>query len=216
MTSVVLFDLDDTLLNTLPSRMRALAHAYQTCLGESVDALALWRSHRGGTLELMGERLLGGDGQRFVDTYREFYYANDRTAAPFEGVTWLLEALAGQGVQMGVVTSKIIYGAVDELEAARLLRFFGCVIGFDDTERHKPDPDPLFEALDRLCVDDVTTVAFVGDSPADILAARNAGVRSVAALWGTLDEELLLDAMPDLTATLPAEVHSCLYEGATP
>ena len=57
--SALLWDLDDTLLITLPGRMKALAHAHEVCLGSRTDPEALWRSHRGGSLEAMGKRLLG-------------------------------------------------------------------------------------------------------------------------------------------------------------
>jgi pyrophosphatase PpaX len=206
----ILWDLDDTLLATLPGRMTALAHAYEACLGTSVDALALWRSHRGGTLEDLGRRLLGDDYQRFTRAYRDFYYANDRPCNPYEGIEPLLARYLARGVPMGVVTSKIAWGATDELSRAGLLQYFEVVVGFDDCDRHKPDPQPLHMAMERLCVDDSCGVAFVGDSPADMFAARNAGCRSVAALWGTLDAELLLDAAPDHVASSPADVANFL------
>ena len=209
----VLWDLDDTLLNTLPGRMRALAHAYEVCVGGSVDPEALWRSHRGGSLEDMGRRLLGeSDYMRFVNTYRDFYYRLDRQIEPFQGVVAVLESFEAAEIPMAVVTSKIAYGAVDELTSTGLLRFFHSVVGVDDTDAHKPDPAPVYEALDRLLLEPGEQVIFVGDSPADIWAARNAGVRSVAALWGTLDSELLLDALPDHTAKTPGDVLALFAE----
>lgn len=202
----LLWDMDDTLLNTLPARMRALAHAYEVCLGESVDPLALWRSHRGGTLEALGARLMGEAGPKFVKAYRDFYYKLDRRAVPFEGTEEVLRSCHRAGIPMAVVTSKISYGAIDELEDAGLLQYFAAVVGYDDTEHHKPDPQPIYTAMERLLVDDPEDVAFVGDSPADMFAARNAGCTSIAALWGALDEELTLDASPNHTARTPYDV----------
>jgi pyrophosphatase PpaX len=210
MTAALLWDLDDTLLNTLPARMRALSHAYETCLGCKTDPLALWRSHRGGTLEGLGEKLLGDGWRRFVAVYRDRYYADAHRGIPFDGVEAVLLRCAEAGLPMAVVTSKIAWGATDELAQAGLLRYFAAIVGFDDTDNHKPDPEPVYEAMDRLLVDQSERVVFVGDSPADIFAARNAGCLSVAALWGTLDEELLLDAAPAHIARLPGEVLSIL------
>lgn len=202
----ILWDMDDTLLNTLPSRMLALAHAYETCVGGTTDPLELWRSHSGGTLEAMGERLLGGDGAQFVGAYRDFYYANHRHIDPFPGIETVLERYLQAGVPMAVVTSKIGYGAVDELERSGLLQYFQAVVGFDDTDLHKPDPEPIFAAMDRIMVTETSGVVFVGDSPADVLAAKNAGARSVAALWGSLDSAALLAASPDGVAQAPVDV----------
>ena len=155
----------------------------------------------------MGKRLLGErDYMRFVNTYRDYYYSLDRQIEPFAGVVPVLEALRHAEVPMAVVTAKISHGAVEELTSTGLLQYFQAVVGADDTDDHKPDPAPVYEALDRLLIEPSQAVVLVGDSPADIWAARNAGVRSIASLWGTLDSELLLDAMPDHTARTPGDV----------
>lgn len=202
----ILWDLDDTLLDTLAARMDALAHAYEECLGCRTDPIALWRSHRGGTLEDLGRRLVGDEYTRFASVYRERYYSAAHQLAPFSGIEEVLAALQRTEIPMCVVTSKIAWGATEELGQAGILQYFQAVVGFDDTDLHKPDPEPIFEALDRLCLASEQDVLFVGDSPADIWAARNAGIQSAAALWATLDEELLLDAMPDHHARRPQDV----------
>ncbi len=208
----MLWDLDDTLLNTLAVRMRALAHAYEVNLGCKTDPEALWRSHRGGTLEDLGRRLVGDRFQVFADTYRDYYYTHEHNVRPFEGISLVLETVREARIPMAVVTSKIAWGATDELAKAGILQHFQAVVGYDDTELHKPDPEPVFEALDRLCLASEQDVLFVGDSPADIWAARNAGIKSVAALWGTIDAELLLDSMPDYRAERPLGVLDVLRE----
>ncbi|MEP7215766.1 MAG: HAD family hydrolase [Anaerolineaceae bacterium] len=208
----VLWDLDDTLLNTLPGRMNALAHAYETVVGGKTDPIALWVSHRGGTLEDLGRRLVGNDYQRFATVYRDRYYTLDRTMSPFEGIEPVLEAFLEVEIPMAVVTSKDAWGATEELSRAGLLRYFRAVVGFDDTDLHKPDPEPIFTAMDRICIDDADDILFIGDSPADVWAARNAGCLSVAALWGTLDAELLLDAKPDHTVKSPTEIFAIVQE----
>jgi pyrophosphatase PpaX len=206
MKAAVLWDLDDTLLETLPDRMTALDHAYFSCLGERADPLALWRSHRGGTLEALGRRLLGDDYGRFVNAYREHYYSLRRHCRPFMGIEHVLETLTEAGLPMAVVTAKISWGAIDELTRGGILQHFQAVIGVDDTDAHKPDPEPIFAALDRMLIDSADDVLFVGDSPADIFAARNAGCASAAALWGTIDEELLRDAAPNHFVHRPIEL----------
>lgn len=215
--TAVLWDLDDTLLNTLPGRMTALAHAYATVVGGKTDPMALWVSHRGGTLEDLGRRLVGDDYQRFAAVYRDRYYTLERNISAFEGIEPVLKAFLEGEIPMAVVTSKVAWGATDELSRAGLLRYFQAVVGFDDTELHKPDPEPIFTAMERICVDDADGILFIGDSPADVWAARNAGCKSVAALWGTLDAELLLDAKPDHTVKSPAEILALLQQSlATP
>ena len=202
----LLWDLDDTLLNTLPARMHALGYAYEKCMGSRTDPVALWRSHRGGTLEDLGRRLMGNDYAKFAATYRDCYYGAQRSIRPYPGIEAVLEACLEVEVPMAVVTSKVAWGATEELLQADLLRYFQAVIGFDDTDLHKPDPDPIYMAMERLALADPAALILVGDSPADIWAARNAGCISVAAMWGTLDAELVMDAMPDFRIDTPEEI----------
>jgi HAD superfamily hydrolase (TIGR01509 family) len=202
----VLWDLDDTLLDTLSGRMNALAHAYEKFMGHPTDPKALWISHRGGTLEDLGRRLVGDDYLRFAHVYRERYFTLQRDIRPYDGIERVLQSFLAAGVPMAVVTSKVAWGATEELGRVGLLRYFQAVVGFDDTDLHKPDPEPVFAAMERMCIDDPAGVVFVGDSPADIWAARNAGCTSAAALWGTLDADLLMDATPDHVVRSPLEV----------
>ncbi len=210
--SAILWDLDDTLLDTLPARMESLAHAHRIVLGQPVDPVELWRSNRGATLEDLARRLVGDDYRRFARIYRDHYYGRSRSIRPFEGIEPVLRSLHAAGIPMAVVTSKVSYGATEELEAAGILRYFQAVVGFDDTERHKPDPEPVYAALDRLLADHPGRVALIGDSPADVWAARNAGIRSIAALWGSLDAAATLDALPDFTARSPGAVFELVVE----
>ncbi len=210
--SAILWDLDDTLLDTAAARMASLAHAHRVVLGRDADPVALWRSNRGATLEELARRLVGDDYLRFARIYRDHYYATARDIRPFEGIEAVLRSLHAAGITMAVVTSKVSHGAIDELAAAGLLPYIRAVVGFDDVDRHKPDPEPVYAALDRLLVDHPERVIFIGDSPADVWAARNAGVRSVAALWGTLDRDALLGAVPDFTATAPGDILQLVAE----
>lgn len=202
----VFWDLDDTVLDTLPGRVDALAGAYEECLGTRPDALALWREHSGRTLEDLGRELLGDDAPLFVERYRSRYYALDVALRPFPGVVETLDALRAEGLQLAVVTSKATWGATGELTRARLLDRFATVVGWHDSVRHKPEPEPLIVAMERLRIDDPGTVAYVGDAPSDVRAARAAGCRAIGATWGSLDARRMRAERPDLLAHRPADV----------
>lgn len=209
--TVLLWDLDDTLLNTLPARMAALAHAFHQCTGREANPLNLWRAHQGGTIESLGEKLLGDRAAEFVGLYRDRYYEDPTPAVPFDGIRETLEAFAEARTPMAVVTSKVSWGATEELERTGLLQYFRAVVGFDDTELHKPHPEPLFAAMDRMMLHDTRDVAYIGDSPADMYAARRAGCIAIAATWGTLDLGMLRAAGPDYEAPHPATVGAIIH-----
>ncbi len=90
------------------------------------------------------------------------------------GAREALEALAGQGVTMAVVTSTRQHSAERHLARAGLEGFFLHVQGGDISARPKPAPDPYLEAAARLGVDPRACVAFE-DSNTGVRAARSAG-----------------------------------------
>jgi pyrophosphatase PpaX len=64
------------------------------------------------------------------------------------------------------------------------------LIASDSTTKHKPDPEPVLVAMERLGARPEDTV-FVGDSPYDMMAAVAAGVRPVGVAWGAFEAEVL-------------------------
>jgi pyrophosphatase PpaX len=83
---------------------------------------------------------------------------------------------------------------------------FDVVVGYEDTERHKPAPDPVVAALEKLAAQP-DEAAYVGDSPFDVQAARAAGVFAVAVGWGGIHpDERLLEEEPDAFVREPAEL----------
>ncbi|HET6624335.1 MAG TPA: HAD-IA family hydrolase, partial [Gaiellaceae bacterium] len=87
-----------------------------------------------------------------------------------------------------------------------LAKEFEVVVGYEDTERHKPEPDPVLLALERLGAAPAEA-AYVGDSPFDIRAAKAAGVFAVAVAWGGIHaDERLLEEEPDAFVREPAEL----------
>jgi pyrophosphatase PpaX len=90
------------------------------------------------------------------------------------------------------------------------------VVGADDTTRHKPDPEPVRVALDRLGHPPEEAL-FVGDSPFDMAAGRAAGVLAVAACWGPFPRAELevagADHFLDSLAELPGLLDRLAGEG---
>lgn len=95
----------------------------------------------------------------------------------------MIVALREQGYSLGIVSSSA-RSLFTQLELGkRYLTMFDEVILADDTERHKPDPDPLLAYLDRVGAQAAETL-YVGDAPGDLACARAAGVDFAFAAWG--------------------------------
>ncbi len=107
---------------------------------------------------------------------------------------------------MGVVTSKRRELALRGLKLFNLDKFFEFVNGSEDSKKHKPDGDPLIVAMNKIGVTNKDEVLYVGDSPLDILCAKNAGVRSAAVAWTYSPRQDLEKVQPDLFIECPADL----------
>jgi pyrophosphatase PpaX len=114
----------------------------------------------------------------------------------YPGVFEMILELHEKSFQLGAVTSKKTLFARRGLEHFGLDPFFQVVVGEDEVQRHKPEPDPILFALVPLGVEPDEAL-MVGDAPFDILSAQAAQVRSAAVTWGAYPREQLLTYHPD-------------------
>ncbi|TML61827.1 MAG: HAD family hydrolase, partial [Actinobacteria bacterium] len=83
-------------------------------------------------------------------------------------------------------------------------------VGGDETARHKPDPEPLLLALERMGVR-ADEAAYVGDAPFDVQAAKAAGLFSIGVTWGGIHARGRLEAeVPDALVETPEELLAVL------
>jgi len=115
---------------------------------------------------------------------------------PFNGILNLLSYLRRKNFNLGIVTSLPSIYAIKEIKAANLGPF-RCLVCYHDTSLHKPYPQPIIKALEKLDSNPNHTI-YIGDQLADILAGKAANVKTGIVLWGVLSKnwDLLLKAKP--------------------
>lgn len=106
----------------------------------------------------------------------------------FEGVAASLTRLRSDGLRLGIVSTKFRRRIAAVLARERLLDRFDVIVGGEDVARHKPDPEGLRLAVERLGVAPGETL-YVGDSVTDAETARRAGVSFLAVLSGVTRRE---------------------------
>ena len=195
----VLFDLDGTLLDTIPHILASFRYATTTVLGSPLPDETLMRNV--GIPLATQMRLLDDDeatAKQLLDAYKEFNSAShDEMARLFPGTREALGELSARRMPLGVVTSKGTAMARRGLDLFELGDFFAVVVTSDDTSAHKPDPDPVLHAAALLGASPARCL-YVGDSPHDVEAGRAAGAITAAATWGVSDRECLVSAEPDI------------------
>ena len=140
-----------------------------------------------------------------LQAYTRYYTGHAHRIRPLPGVPEMLAELRRRGIRIGVVTSKRAATTEDTLQGAGLRPLVDAVTTADDVRDPKPAPDPILLALHRFRA--LPKDAWmVGDGPFDVEAGRAAGVRTIAALWGTREQDALLASRPDYAAETPDEV----------
>ena len=204
---VILFDLDGTLIDSGPIIMASMRHASVTVLGREPDEDAVRASIGGQGLVSQMQDLDPDRVDELIDVYRAHNEPLHATLETFDGIPELLHELCDRGHQLGIVTAKrrsTVRLAFDRFPF--LAELTDVLVGSDDTERHKPDPDPVLEALHRLGATPDEAV-YVGDSPFDIQAGNAAGAHTIAVGWGGIHpDERLLAAEPDALVQHPEEI----------
>lgn len=188
----VLFDLDGTLVDTAPDMgyaLNALLHEYGR---ESLEAAVIrpWVSH--GSRGLIG---LGFDeqpgGERFEEYKTRFLALYEHRVCVesrlFEGMDAVIDFLDERRSPWGIVTNKPHYLTMALLEALNLHARAACVVSGDTIAERKPHPAPLLHACRQLGRAPDTCI-YVGDAQRDIEAGTRAGMATLVALFGYIDE----------------------------
>ncbi|MBP6019099.1 MAG: phosphoglycolate phosphatase [Burkholderiaceae bacterium] len=188
----VLFDLDGTLVDTIPDIIQA-TNAMRVQLGLiTLDDATITAYVGRGTEELV-LRALAHDASsppskdlfyQGLTLFKQCYHeVNGQQSVLFDGVLDGLQAFARAGVGMAVVTNKQTAFTVPLLQQTGLADYFDAVVCGDTCAEKKPHPMPLLHACQLLGVVPEQAL-MVGDSVNDALAARAAGMAVVILPYG--------------------------------
>jgi pyrophosphatase PpaX len=204
---IVLFDLDGTLIDSGPIILASMQHAARTVLGREIPVEQLGTTIGGQGIVAQMQALDAEHANELLEVYKEHNDGLHETLEAFDELLALLPRLKAEGRRLGIVTAKrhrTVQLALDRFPA--LEDDFDVVVGHEDTEQHKPDPDPVLLAIEKLGGKPSET-AYVGDSPFDIRAAKAAGAFAVGVGWGGIHpDERLLAEEPDAFVHAPEEL----------
>lgn len=214
--SALVFDLDGTLIDTAPDLTGALNVTLDTLGLPGVREADVRNMVGRGARVLIERGLLAADVapedaliESALKTFLAYYgeHIADRSK-PFEGVVETLEHFSRAGAHMGVCTNKPHALSVKLLEELGMIDYFPVVLGADSVENRKPHPQHLLKTIDALSFAPHQAI-MIGDSPADVGAARAAEVPVIVVSFGYSEvaaHDLGADLVIDRFAQLPEAV----------
>ncbi len=211
-----IFDLDGTLVDSLPGIAGSLNRALAAC-GRSTYSSAEVRSFIGdGIIMLIHRATPEANEEERAEVLRLFRddYArrwNEGTDV-YEGIHELLDVLKKQGARLAVLSNKPHAFTVEIVEYL-FPEMFDHIIGQRIGIPHKPDPAGLQEILDQWQLPAATCV-LLGDSTMDLQTAQALGTQAAAATWGYHDRDALLALKPDYQFESAQEVIDAIHRGA--
>lgn len=197
----ILFDFDGTVADTLPLIFTAFRATFQHYLQEHYtdeQIVAIFGPTETGILKgKLPEHEHDAALSYFFDVYTQ---EHQHVQNPDE-ITRMLEAFQQADIKMGIVTGKGRRSTDISLAAWELTKYFDVVITGDEVTQPKPHPEGILSALEQLGATPEEAI-FVGDSDADVIAGRAAGLRTVGVDWLLVTQKAgSFDPAPDFLFT---------------
>ncbi len=208
---LLIFDLDGTVIDTKKEIFDTFHQAFNN-LGLKLDEDKL-EKYVGLPLEELLEALLGKYDRKVEEEIRRIYYYNyDKRIRRIRVFPGLEEIIKNNGFKKAILTSKRRKTALNDLNYLGISEYFSVVIGADDLRKKKPDGEGIKKIIDVVGYKDISSVYMIGDTEMDILAAKDAGVKSIAVTWGFRNEEFLKKYNPDYIIHTPAELKELIFQ----
>ncbi len=187
MFNYMIFDIDGTMIDT----EKAVNYAYQSIIfekhGRYFTNEELLKGY-GVPTPISLERYGFTDIDAALKDYYHYLIEGFKKCTAFEGIPEILDILKESNIPMGVVTSRCQYEIEVDSCLQQFTKYFKAIVSSDDTTLHKPNPDPLLLAMDKLNAIPSETL-YIGDTVFDRECAKNAGVKFALAVWGSNNAE---------------------------
>lgn len=193
---IVLFDADGTIIDTQKLIFDSFRHTFKKYRPEMELTSDLLHSFMGPTLIETFSKYIPEASEEAVVYYREFNHAmHDSYVKEIPYAKEVLASLKEQGYSVGVVSNKMNDLVHRGLRLCDLEQYMDVVIGFNDVQKPKPDPEGILLAC-KKAVYPVDDVIYVGDAKGDILAAKNMGAYSIGMVSDMHNEEIIKSVKP--------------------
>lgn len=178
----IIFDLDGTVLNTERMNMVPLQRLIKEELGKDIsyENLLKYKAYAGKkTIEELGFKDIEKSYDKWVKYVNEF----EEGATLYEGFDEVIKTLYKEGIICAIASSKMKNQYEIDFGPTGLKEYIKCEVLAEDTEKHKPSPDPLLKVIEILDISPKECM-YIGDTIFDFKATKAAGMDFGIAMWG--------------------------------
>ncbi len=208
MINTILWDFDGTLLNTNDVILESWQHTYEHYYGKRMPAEHITKCFGEPLLVTMAREFPDVPPRDSAEVYREYQKDIAYTwAKSIPGVFELVEYLKDKGYKQCIVTSRTTESTLRYLDLFDKKDLFDGMVTCDDTEKHKPEPEPILLGLEKM-KSAKDEALMIGDGVFDVKCANNAGVKSVLVGWRITDTDnaVIEDAVHDFETETPEDL----------
>ena len=211
MKSLLIFDLDGTLLDTVADLAASTNYALKQC-GFPVHKASDYKFFIGNGINKLFERVLPV-GEKTLDNillirqhFLEYYGVhNADLTTPYPGISDMLIRLQESGIKLAVASNKYQKGTEKLIQHFFPDINFIAVFGQRENIPTKPDPTIVYDILSIAKVEK-QLVLYIGDSGVDMQTAQNSGVEAVGVTWGFRPRAEMEGFTPAFIVDNPAEI----------
>ena len=212
MKKLLIFDLDGTLADTMPTLTESMNSVLDQFSFPRVDGSKIFAALGNGML-LLCRRCLPAEHydnasvyEPFLAKYKEAYARNYLDIdKPYEGLREVIETLKSRGYEVASLSNKPHRYTVDIVEKLFGKGYFGDIRGMIEGIPTKPDPTSFLDIAQKLGYSAENTI-MIGDSDPDIHVAKNAGAECIAVSWGYRTRAELEAAEAKIIIDTPSEL----------
>lgn len=189
MKKAILFDVDGTLLDSYEFVFGAVKFALNTQGYPYATKKNLQKAQGKPLVEFYKTLIPGADSAVLAEAHIQFQHKNFHLVKSFPKINKTLKILKRSGYSLAVISNRLRDSLLVSLKQAGILSYFDVIVAADDVVNTKPHKDHIMTALEKLEVKSENAF-MVGDTEHDILAGKNAGVKTVGVSFGWMGKDI--------------------------
>ncbi len=191
----IIFDIDGTLTSTNELIFASFNHVSSKYLNKKLtneEIISLF----GPPEDVILREWFGDNLPDAFDDYYKFYKDEHHLADIYPGIKGILNFIKSKNIPLGIFTGKGRKSSLITLEALGIDKYFDLIVTGDDVINHKPSGEGITKFVSEFSLDK-EKVLMIGDSPGDIKASREAGVKIASVVWDSYSKDKVLKSGSD-------------------